>query len=123
MALTNTSYWGKKVYNLTIRSKLYSFSFSLGLTIDRPGVEVCEYKWFHISQVNLDLTSVPSGKNVQLWMLVTRTGEKRLLATLSNDIPNVQMDLNFAPNEKLTFYTEPRANVHLSGYNVRDIEM
>lgn len=52
--------------------------------------------------------------STQIWVEVH--GKKTLLATLSDQTPQVRLDLAFESGEQATFYSHGPGIIHLSGY-------
>lgn len=74
-------------------------------------------KSFHISQATLDLqTSAQLGENdhVQVW--VTTDDVHHLLCNLTKSQSQCHLDLAFAENETIAFFSKGTGTVHLTGF-------
>lgn len=120
-------FWGKHehfIYFVMISLKksvlIIIITFS-GLTLEPniPKTEINE-KSYHLSQASLDLASLHHNDAfglVQLWVEVS--GEKRLMATLSRTIPQVQLNYAFGIGEEVKFISKGNQGfVYLTGFYV-----
>lgn len=90
-----------------------------GCALETEPTLVKESRSFHISIATLDLDTLDENDFlgcVQLWLRKKR--QDRLLVTLNRNIPQVPLDLAFAANEKIKFYTKGMGQAYLSGYYI-----
>lgn len=74
-------------------------------------------KSFHVSQATMDITSLNQEDYEgisQLW--IRKNSQNILLATLSRSTPQWKLELAFASNERVKFYTKGSSQIFLSGY-------
>lgn len=86
---------------------------------EKPFEEPAE-KSYHISNAALDINSFENDSDnctfTQIWVQVQ--SKRTLLATLSEEVLQVQLDLAFESGEQATYFTQGPGTIHLSGYIV-----
>lgn len=77
---------------------------------------------FKVSNAALDLDSIRDSVNENISVWVKTDGKVALLATLSREIPQTQVDVAFGSNKTVEFVVHAKipAVVHLSGYYIYD---
>lgn len=78
---------------------------------------------FKVSNATLDLSSMNNNGVVSVWVFTE--GKHTLLANLSQNVSQTQIDVAFGKDQKMEFYlrAQIQATVYLSGYYIMDEDL